>query len=172
MTASCNVPGQSILRLGGVTASILFFFYCGKFVPSVFEGPAGKKILFFHKKCTMLDLGALVGFFFNVSLKTVSQIRWFVKTKDLTQQREIELCLKQTAPALSLCSWMCKTRNLLTWKAHFSANTPWQFCRLQVPCSVGVSKENSVEPWTMKFKCKNILVINGESAHVSRYQSD
>lgn len=64
MTASCNVTGQSILHLGGVTASLLFFFYCGKFVPSVFEGPAGKKILFFfHKKCTMLDLGALVGLF-------------------------------------------------------------------------------------------------------------
>lgn len=47
MTASCNVTGQSILHLGGVTASLLFFFYCGKFVPSVFEGPAGKKILFF-----------------------------------------------------------------------------------------------------------------------------
>lgn len=39
---------------------------------------------FFHKNCTMLDLGALVGFFFNVSLKTLSLIRWFAKTKDLT----------------------------------------------------------------------------------------
>lgn len=100
MTASCNVTGQSILCMGGVTASILFFFYCGKFVPSVFNGPAGKRF-FFNKNCTMLDLGALVGFFpFNVSLKTMFLIRWFVKTKDLTQQREIELCLKQKAPAL------------------------------------------------------------------------
>lgn len=47
MTASCNVTGQSILRMGGVTASILFFFYCEKFVPSVFEGPADKKKTFF-----------------------------------------------------------------------------------------------------------------------------
>lgn len=145
MTASCNVTGQSVLCMGGVTASILFFFYCGKFVPSVFKSPAGKRQDFFHKNCTMLDLGALVGFFFHVSLKTLSLIRWFVKTKDLTQQREIELCLKQTAPALFIL-WVCKNRDLLTLKTHFSINTPWQFCRLEVPSSVGLSKENLVEP--------------------------
>lgn len=69
-----------------------------------------KEKAFFLKNC----LGALVVFSFNVSLKTVSLIRWFVKTKDLTQQREIELCLKQTAPALSLCSCVCKNRDLVT----------------------------------------------------------
>lgn len=64
MTESCNVTGQSILCMGSVTASILFFFYCGKFVPFVFKGSAGKRKDFLHKNCTMLDLGALVAFFF------------------------------------------------------------------------------------------------------------
>lgn len=122
MTASCNVTGQSVLCMGGVTASILFFFYCGKFVPSVFKSPAGKRQDFFHKNCTMLDLGALVGFFFHVSLKTLSLIRWFVKTKDLTQQREIELCLKQTAPALSLYSGCVKT-GIFSLERHISVLT-------------------------------------------------
>lgn len=59
MTESCNVTGQSVLCMGGVTASILFFFYCGKLVPCVFKGPAGKRKGFFSKKL----LWSLGGFF-------------------------------------------------------------------------------------------------------------
>lgn len=52
--------------MGGVTTSILFFFCHGKFVPPVFEGPAGKRDFFFFfpdDYTLMLDLRTLAGFF-------------------------------------------------------------------------------------------------------------
>lgn len=94
------------------------------------------------------------------------------KDKGPHTAREIELCLKQAAPALSLYSWVCKNGEFSHFKDTFQYYTPWQFCRLEVPPTAGLSKEDLVEPWRIKFKCKNMLLINGESAHVSRYQSD
>lgn len=56
---------QALLLMGGVTTSILFFFCHGKFVPPVFEGPAGKRDFFFFPDdyTLMLDLRTLAGFF-------------------------------------------------------------------------------------------------------------
>lgn len=89
--------------MGGVTASILFFFCCGKFVP-VFESLAGKK-LFFPEDYTFMLRGSLDSiFFFNVSLKTASQkIQFMVRQKTLHSKRKLNFFLKQRAAVLSLC---------------------------------------------------------------------
>lgn len=71
----------------------------------------------------MLDLGALaVVSLYSFSENCISEEMVDSKTKDLAQQKEMELCLKQTAPALSFCFWMLKNRNLFTLKRHCNVN--------------------------------------------------
>lgn len=52
----------------------------------------------------MLDLGALAVFsLYCFSENCISEKMVDSKTKDLAQQKEMQLSLKQTAPALSFC---------------------------------------------------------------------
>lgn len=96
--------------------------------------------LFSEDYTLMLDLGALAVFsLYCFSENCISEKMVDSKTKDLAQQKEMQLSLKQTAPALSFCFWMLKNRNVSTLKSHCSVNASWQFCGLEVPSSVGDS---------------------------------